>query len=312
MQILIAKHAGFCFGVKKAIDIAREVAAKNNGKTYVFGQLVHNEKVISDLENEGLVFAEKIEDIPDNAVTVLRAHGEPGTTYANLEKKSIAKGRNLNDATCPLVTLVHNVAIRLKNSDYEVILFGKHNHPEAIGTSYHLKGKDTFIVEEPEHYNSVVEYIKKNDFSKVAIISQTTMSVDGYSQLIKNINSNSDYKFAEIPLNMKNLDIKYGFVDTICMPTKQRQTDTEEIARKSDVMIVIGGKNSSNTKELAAKCRSLGVETHFIQSEGQLQKEWIEGKNTVGVSAGASTPDEVIEGVVRKIKDIEKSILIKK
>ncbi|MBI2107661.1 4-hydroxy-3-methylbut-2-enyl diphosphate reductase, partial [Candidatus Woesearchaeota archaeon] len=278
----------------------------------VFGQLVHNEKVISDLENEGLVFAEKIEDIPDNAVTVLRAHGEPGTTYANLEKKSIAKGRNLNDATCPLVTLVHNVAIRLKNSDYEVILFGKHNHPEAIGTSYHLKGKDTFIVEEPEHYNSVVEYIKKNDFSKVAIISQTTMSVDGYSQLIKNINSNSDYKFAEIPLNMKNLDIKYGFVDTICMPTKQRQTDTEEIARKSDVMIVIGGKNSSNTKELAAKCRSLGVETHFIQSEGQLQKEWIEGKNTVGVSAGASTPDEVIEGVVRKIKDIEKSILIKK
>ncbi|MBI2131034.1 4-hydroxy-3-methylbut-2-enyl diphosphate reductase [Candidatus Woesearchaeota archaeon] len=312
MQILIAKHAGFCFGVKKAIDIAREVAAKNDGKTYVFGQLVHNEKVISDLENEGLVFAEKIEDIPDNAVTVLRAHGEPGTTYANLEKKSIAKGRNLNDATCPLVTLVHNVAIRLKNSDYEVILFGKHNHPEAIGTSYHLKGKDTFIVEEPEHYNSVVEYIKKNDFSKVAIISQTTMSVDGYSQLIKNINSNSDYKFAEIPLNMKNLDIKYGFVDTICMPTKQRQTDTEEIARKSDVMIVIGGKNSSNTKELAAKCRSLGVETHFIQSEGQLQKEWIEGKNTVGVSAGASTPDEVIEGVVRKIKDIEKSILIKK
>ena len=303
MQIHIAKHAGFCFGVKKAIDIAREVAARNGEKTYVYGQLVHNEKVISDLEKEGIVFAEKIEEIPDNAVTVLRAHGEPGTTYTNLERKSIVKGKNLNDATCPLVKLVHNVAIKLKNSGYEVILFGKPDHPESIGTSYYLKGNDTFFIWHHEDYQKVLDHIKKNNFEKVAFISQTTMSVDGYSKLINNINANSGYKFVEIPLNMKNMDIRYGFVDTICMPTKQRQTDTEEIARKSDIMIVIGGKNSSNTKELAAKCKSLGVETYFIQSEEQVKMEWFKGKQIVGVTAGASTPDEIIQNVVEMIKE---------
>lgn len=307
MQIMVAKHAGFCFGVKRAIEIAKEVASKNEEKTYVYGQLVHNENVISDLESKGLVFVENMGEIPENATTVLRAHGEPGTTYSSLEEKSItSKNKNLNDATCPLVTLVHNVAIKLKNSGYEVILFGKHNHPEAVGTSYHLKGKDTFIAEHPEDYNLVIEHIERNNFEKIAIIAQTTMSVDGYSMLIRNINEHSGLNFTEIPLNLRNTAIKYGFVDTICQPTKQRQTDTEEIARKSDAVIVIGGKNSSNTKELAAKCRSLGVETYFIQSEEQLQKEWIEGKNTIGVSAGASTPDEVIESVVNKIKEMGK------
>ena len=183
MEIKIAKHAGFCFGVKKAIEIAEEVA-QNNAKTYVIGQLVHNEKVMKDLENKGIIFVENINDIPQNAVTVLRAHGEPGVTYQILEEKSITKGKNLNDATCPLVTLVHNVAIKLKNNGYEVILFGKRNHPEAIGTSYHLKGKDTFIVENPEDYNAVIEYINDNHFEKVALISQTTMSVYGYKKLI--------------------------------------------------------------------------------------------------------------------------------
>ena len=160
--IKVAKHAGFCFGVKKTIEIAEEVAQKNKGQTYVYGQIVHNEKVIKDLESKGIVFVENINEIPQNAVTVLRAHGEPGTTYQILEGKSITKFNNLNDATCPLVTLVHNVAIKLKNNGYEVILFGKKNHPEAIGTSYHLKGKDTLIVEEPEHYDLVVNYINKN------------------------------------------------------------------------------------------------------------------------------------------------------
>ena len=160
VEIKIAKNAGFCFGVKKAIEIAEEVA-QNNEKTYVYGQLVHNEKVIKDLENKGIIFVENISEIPQNAVTVLRAHGEPGTTYQALEEKGITKGNSLNDATCPLVTLVHNVAIKLKNNGYEVIIFGKANHPEAIGTSYHLKGKDTFIVEEPEHFENVIDYISK-------------------------------------------------------------------------------------------------------------------------------------------------------
>ena len=303
--IKVAKHAGFCFGVKKAIEIAEEVAQNNREKTYVYGQLVHNEKVINDLENKGIIFVEDINEIPGNAVTVLRAHGEPGTTYQILEQKSIVKGKNLNDATCPLVTLVHNVAIKLKSNGYEVILFGKRNHPEAIGTSHHLKGKDTFIVENPEDCNSVVEYINKNDFEKVAIVSQTTMSVYGYKKLIENLNSKiTDGKFEEIPLSLKNLDKKFGFVDTICNPTKQRQSDTEELAKECDIVIVIGGKNSSNSKELYAKCKEFGVESYFIQSEEQLQKEWFAGKEKIGVTAGASTPDYLIDEVVVRIKEM--------
>src|SRR3989344_3943731 len=175
MEIKVAKHAGFCFGVKKAIEIAEEVAHGNKASTYVLGQLVHNEKVIKNLEGKGIIFVENIAEIPENAVTVLRAHGEPGTTYQILEQKSITKNKNLNDATCPLVTLVHNVAIKLKNAGYEVIIFGKHDHPESIGTSYHLKGKDTFIVEHAEDADLVVNFINKTNYGKYALISQTTM-----------------------------------------------------------------------------------------------------------------------------------------
>ena len=304
MELKVAKHAGFCFGVKKAIEVAEEVAQSHKEKTYVLGQLVHNEKVIRNLEDQGIIFVENINEIPQNAVTVLRAHGEPGTTYQILEEKSILKGKNLNDATCPLVTLVHNVAIKLKNSGYEVIIFGKHNHPEAIGTSYYLRGKNTFIVEHEGDFMKVIDYIKSNEFEKVAIISQTTMSVFGYKRLIENLNRNFEDKFAEIPLALKNLDVKYGFVDTICNPTKQRQSDVDELAKDCDVIIVIGGRNSSNSKELHAKALEYGVESYFIQSAEQLQKEWFDGKEKIGVTAGASTPDYLIGEVVERVKDI--------
>ena len=308
MEILVAKHAGFCFGVKKAIQMAEEVASENSGKTYVYGQLVHNEKVISDLEKKGLVFVDNINDIPENAVTVLRAHGEPGTTYQLLQQKSITKESSLKDATCPLVTLVHNVVIKLRNNGYEVIIFGKPNHPESIGTSYHIKGNNTFIVSDASDFQSAISYIKKHNFDKVAIVSQTTMSVDGYKKLIENINQNFHQKFEEIPLSLDKLNIKYGYVDTICKPTKQRQFDTEEIAKQSDVVIVVGGKNSSNTKELYYKCKEFGVEAYFVQSGHQLQKEWFIGKHKVGVTAGASTPDEVINNTIQRIKEIDKEL----
>ncbi|MFH0867695.1 MAG: 4-hydroxy-3-methylbut-2-enyl diphosphate reductase [Candidatus Woesearchaeota archaeon] len=300
MKITVAKHAGFCSGVKKAIEIAEETAS-NNGKIYVYGQLVHNERVIDELKKKGIVFVNGIKEIPDNAVTVLRAHGEPGTTYEELKQKGIVNDK-LKDATCPLVTLVHNVAIKLKNNGYEVILFGKKNHPEAIGISYYIKGKDTFIVDNPNDAASVAEHI--NNFDKAAIISQTTMSVTGYKQLIDNINKILNNKFKKLELNLKNLDEDYVYVDTICNPTKQRQSDTEEIAEKADVMIVIGGKNSSNSKELVAKCKELNVETYFIQETDQIKKEWFKNKENVGVTAGASTPDILINEIVIRIQNI--------
>jgi len=257
------------------------------------------------LENRGFVFVENISEIPQNAITVLRAHGEPGTTYQLLEEKSIVKGGNLNDAVCPLVTLVHNVAIKLKNNGYEVMIFGKHDHPESIGTSYHLKGKNTFIVEHAEDAELVIDYINSTNYEKYALISQTTMSVLGYKQLIDDINSKmKDGKFEEIALNLRDLTKKFGYVDTICNPTKQRQSDIDELAQDRDIIIVIGGLNSSNSKELYAKAKEYGVESHFIQSADQLKKEWLEGKDKIGVTAGASTPDYLIDEVVERVREI--------
>ena len=304
IDIKVAKHAGFCFGVKKAIEVAQEVASSHSEPTYVLGQLVHNERVINDLESKGIIFVENINSIPQNAVTVLRAHGEPGTTYEILKEKNITKETNLNDATCPLVTLVHNVAKKLKENGYEVVIYGKHNHPEAIGTSYHLKGKDTFIVEAPEEYEKVIDYYKKNNFEKFAIISQTTMSVLGYDQLIANINNKMGNVCVEIPLAMKDMSIKFGFVDTICNPTKQRQTDVDELAEDRDIIIVIGGKNSSNSKELWEKAKEYGIESYFIQSFEQIDSDWFKGKERIGITAGASTPDYLIDEVEREIKKI--------
>ena len=303
MKIIVAKHAGFCFGVKRAIEIA-EKTASNNEKTYVYGQLVHNERVMEDLQKKGIEFVERIEDIPESAVTVLRAHGEPGATYEKLRHKGIF-GDRLKDATCPLVKLVHDAAIKLKNKGYEVIIFGKKNHPESIGISYFVRGKNTFIVESPKDAFLVADYLNKNNFGKVAIISQTTMSVSGYKQLIDNINKICNNKFEEMHLSLKDIGKNFVFVDTICNPTKQRQSDTEEIAKKADIMIVVGSKNSSNSKELAAKSKEIGAETHFIQNAGQLKKEWINGKENIGVSAGASTPDIIIDEVVSRIREIK-------
>ena len=267
MNIIVAKHAGFCFGVKRAIDIAEDTASKNR-KVYVYGQLVHNEKVIEDLKKRGIIFVNNINDIPNNSVTVLRAHGEPRTTYEKLKQKNIINDK-LKDATCPLVTLVHNVVLKLKSNGYEVILFGKKNHPEAIGISSYIKGKDTFVIEDPNDFSTIIDYINKNKSEKVAIISQTTMSVNGYKRLISNINNIVNNKFEKLKLNLKDTSKPYVFVDTICNPTKHRQLDTEEIAKKADVMVVIGGKNFSNSKKLVAKCEGLGVDTYFIQAAEQ-------------------------------------------
>ena len=305
--IEVAKHSGFCFGVRRAIDIAKEVALKNGSQTtYVHGQLVHNERVIEDLGKQGIVFIDDIRTIPSGATTVLRAHGEPGTTYQVLGEKGISKDTTLTDATCPLVTLVHNVAIKLKAAGYEVAIFGKHDHPESIGTSYHLKGKDTFIIEKPslEYAQSFIDYIKKNNYKKAAVISQTTMSVDGYAQLVQHLNTLSGGQFKHIPLSLSDMSISFGWVDTICNPTKQRQLGTEELARRVDVMVVVGGVHSSNAKELAEKSKQMGVDTHYVQHASQVEKEWFLGKEKIGVSAGASTPDILIDEVVEKIKKL--------
>jgi 4-hydroxy-3-methylbut-2-enyl diphosphate reductase len=305
--IEVAKHSGFCFGVRRAIDIAKEVAAKHAGETtYVYGQLVHNERVIDDLQKQGIVFVEEMQNIPSGATTVLRAHGEPGTTYQELGQKGISTSTTLTDATCPLVTLVHNVAIKLKAAGYEVAIFGKHDHPESIGTSYHIRGKDTFIIEKPtlEYAQKFVEYLKKNNIKKAALVSQTTMSVYGYKQLIDNLNKLTNGAFRNIPLSLTDLSADYGFVDTICNPTKQRQSGTEELAKRVEVMVVIGGVHSSNARELAEKSRQLGVETYYVQNASQVEKKWFDGKERIGVSAGASTPDILIDEVVGRIKEL--------
>ena len=200
--------------------------------------------------------------------------------------------------------MVHNVAIKLKHQGYDVAIFGKADHPESIGTAYHLKGKDTYIIEKPDkdYASEYVDYLKENNIKKAAIISQTTMSVQGYNRLIEHLNALTNGQFKPIPLSLVDIHDDFGYVDTICNPTKQRQSGIEELAKRVEVMVVIGGVHSSNSKELAQKSRELGVVTHYIQSAEQVQKEWFDSKQEIGVSAGASTPDILIDEVVSRIK----------
>ena len=280
MKIIVAKHAGFCFGVKRAIEIAEETAS-TNGKTYVYGQLVHNERVIEDLGEKGIEFVDDIKDIPKNAVTVLRAHGEPGVTYEKLRQKGIF-GDRLKDATCPLVKLVHNAAIKLKANGYEVIIFGKKNHPESIGISYYINGKNTFIAENPNDAALIAEHINKNNLGKAAIISQTTMSVNGYNKLIQNINKKCNSKFEKLELNLKNIGKPFVFVDTICNPTKQRQSDTEEIAKKAD------GYTGADLEALAREAALLSLREN-INAEEVHKKHFEEALNKVKPSVTTNT-----------------------
>ncbi len=277
-EILLAEHAGFCFGVRRAIEVVENLS---ENQVYILGQLVHNPQVVEKLKERGAFVIERDQlDIPKPGDTVvITAHGVPDS----LKEEARNRGLNVVDTTCPLVTLVHNKGRVLESQGYKILLYGNPNHVEVKGTIGNLK--DAAVV------NELIPINELEDYDKIALISQTTMAVSDFEEIQEKVKER--YKKTELKI-----------VDTICNPTKLRQSSAKELAPKVELMIVIGGKNSSNTKHLYEVCSRYTQSLHIEKPE-ELNKELFEGKQKIGVTAGASTPDWVIQEVIEKIKSFD-------
>lgn len=275
MEILTAKRAGFCFGVKRAIDIAFDIADKGRTGAFTFGPIIHNPQVVERLEAKGI---HPIEDISreDMNVLIIRTHGIP----VQLMEEASRSGCEIVDATCPFVKKAQHYAKLLAEQGYQVLILGDRDHPEVKGLMSYA-GEDAVVVDE----GGELPHLK----SRVGIVVQTTQPLEALKRLT-----------GRVVERAKEVKV----YNTICNSTALRLKETEEMARRVDVMLVVGGKNSANTTQLAYLCASLPVKTYHIETADELRPEWFKGARKVGITAGASTPDWIIRDVQERIKDI--------
>jgi 4-hydroxy-3-methylbut-2-enyl diphosphate reductase len=278
MKIELASSYGFCFGVKRAIEIAEE-----HKGSVTYGPLIHNKDEINRLKigfNIGL--AENLDDIKAENTVVIRTHGIPKDELATLKEKE----HKVIDATCPYVTTPQNIIENMSKDGYSIVIFGDANHPEIKGVvSYAVDLEDAYIVLEPEEIESLP--LK----SKVAVISQTTKKPEDFAKIV-----------AALMITRKEIRV----FNTICNATFENQDAASELAKKADVMVVIGGKHSSNTKQLHSISQRDCEHSYLVENEQELISSWFEGKILCGISAGASTPDWVVQNVINKIQEIKK------
>ena len=274
MEIVVVKGAGFCFGVRRAIDIAFAMAEKKQEGIYTFGPLIHNPQVIEKLREKGIAPTEDLHGSEIRAL-IIRTHGIP----LDLMEEASAEGYELVDATCPFVTKAQHYAKLLSDDGYQVIILGDRDHPEVRGlVSY--AGEDALVIDGSEELPALK--------SRVGVVVQTTQPVTRLKSLMGRV--------IEQSREMK-------VYNTICNSTALRLKETEEIAGEVGVMLVVGGKNSANTTQLAHLCASRPVRTYHIETADELKPEWFHGVNKVGITAGASTPDWIIREVKERIKD---------
>ncbi len=278
MKIELAKSYGFCFGVKRAIKIA-ERTGDGVGGVATTGELIHNKAEIERLNNNfGVKTLQNISEITDEKRAIIRTHGITKSDLAELKAKDI----EIIDATCPFVTKPQQIVQKMSLEGYDIVIFGDIAHPEVRGVMSYAQ-KAVFVVASVEELNK----IKLR--GKVAVVSQTTKKIEDFSQIV-----------AVLLARIKEVRV----FNTICNATLENQEATRELAARSDLMIIIGGKHSSNTKQLYLIAKSLCADSHHIESASELQPSWFEGKNLCGIGAGASTPQWIIEDIVKKIKQI--------
>ncbi len=278
MKIITAKMAGFCFGVKRAIDISFDMAKQMPKGVYTLGPIIHNPQVIEKLMTEGISPLNDINDIQDREIKalIIRTHGIPHQFYDKLSSQSF----KLIDATCPFVKKAQSYAKLLKKNGYQVIILGDKSHPEVMGIMSYA-GDDAVVVDE----NTLLPRLK----AKVGIVVQTTQPVEALKKVLSNIIG-----------HVKEVKV----YNTICSSTALRLKETADMARKVDVIIVAGGRNSANTTQLAHLCKSLSVRTYHVETEEELKKKWFKNIQKVGITAGASTPDWIIKRIEKRIRDI--------
>ncbi len=275
VKITIAKSAGFCFGVKRAIDLAQDIASKNSD-VYTFGPLIHNPQEVARLEKENIKVIEDYSKI-EKGVLVLRTHGIPLDIYENLSKKENIK---IVDAACPFVKKAQDIIKELSKDSEQIVIVGEKKHPEVVALVSYGKGK-CLVVEDKDD----VKNVKKTDI--IYIVSQTTQSPKKFEEIVNEISKISQVKV----------------FNTICRATFDRQSAAAKLAKEVDVMIVIGGKNSGNTTRLYQICSNI-TKTYHIEDVDEIEPAWFDNVEAVGITAGASTPDWIIENIKRRIKEI--------
>lgn len=284
MEIIVGKTAGFCFGVSNAVYKSKEELEKHKN-LYCLGELVHNKEVTKELEEEGLQFVDNVEEAKENVI--IRAHGEPEVTY--IKAKDL--GLNVIDLTCPKVIKIHDIAKDYATSGYYIFLVGQKEHPETIGTISYC-GEFADIIEKEEDIEVVLEKFKNSNISNLLIISQTTFSMEKFELICKKIKERLDGKY--------NIEIK----NTICNATKLRQEETEELSEEVELMIIIGGRHSSNTNKLYNIATSKCKNSILIENKDELDINYIKQFDKIGIMAGASTPEKSVNEVVDLLKKL--------
>lgn len=278
MKIKIAKNAGFCFGVKRAVGILEEALNKGQ-KVYCLGSLIHNQQVIEKLEQKGLITVKDISEIPAGGVFIIRSHG----VAPQISEEIKNKGAEILDATCPFVRHAQTVAEKFYKDGYDIVICGDPNHAEVIGINGWTNNSAKII------HNA--EDVKNSEFKKpVGILSQTTQK----KELLKNTVA------ALLEKGIKKINIE----NTICLDSSTKQAEVSALAKEVDLMIVIGGKNSSNTGKLAQLSEAQKIKTYHIETADELRKEWFKNVEKVGIAAGASTAQFLIDDISLRITNL--------
>jgi 4-hydroxy-3-methylbut-2-enyl diphosphate reductase len=284
MRILLASPRGFCAGVDRAIEIVELALQQDKGPVYVRHEIVHNRHVVEGLRVKGATFIEEPEDAPEGAILIYSAHGVSPAIRERAESKRL----QTIDATCPLVTKVHNEVRRMVSEGYEIVMIGHAGHVEVEGTMGQAP-ESMHLVETVEDVDS----LKVRNESRLGCVTQTTLSVDDTRDVMKALAR----RFPEIVLPKR---------DDICYATQNRQDAVKELANYADLVLVVGAPASSNSNRLVEVSSRLGVPAHLIQSADEVEPSWLEGIRCVGITAGASTPDVLVQGVIEHLRRLSK------
>ena len=281
-KLLLAAPRGYCAGVDRAVQTVERALELHGPPVYVRKEIVHNKHVVATLRERGAIFVDELDDsIPEGAITVFSAHGVSPAVHADAERR----GLETIDATCPLVTKVHREAVKFAGEGYTIVLIGHEGHEEVEGTTGEAPDHIVLVQTEED-----VDDLEVPDPDKVAYISQTTLSVDETRSIINK-------------LREKFPNITGPRTDDICYATTNRQAAVKQMAAQCDLVLVIGSTNSSNSQRLVDVARDCGSEAHLIDNETQVQEEWLEGARVVGISSGASAPEELVDRLVQSFRD---------
>ncbi|MBU1088131.1 MAG: 4-hydroxy-3-methylbut-2-enyl diphosphate reductase [Candidatus Omnitrophica bacterium] len=276
--ITITKSAGFCFGVRRALQLAEQTASANK-KVYMLGEIVHNPRVVNDIKKTGVI---KINELrpQHNGILLIRAHGAPRETYKKAEKL----GYTIIDATCPMVKEIHSIAREYEQKKFKIIIIGDKKHDEVIGIKGNLETEPIIIAKKKEITPKAFYRV-----SKAAVVVQSTQNIDKVLDIVEKLEKHIK---------------KVVFCNTICLPTRLKQQEIQELPATQDMMIIIGAKSSANTKRLYELSKKINPNTYWVNSKTDIRKSWFKNKQKIGIGAGASTPEYIIKEIASYIRSI--------